>query len=215
MKKELWLSAILTIALLGSCDNDDKYPIEMSFDEITAVSSMRIFTQEGLLDSQTNQKVITDYLDRYYSINQTSYNSKFHEPDDSYGASSTFTFYEDGKVSYAVQITDTYKEDDATIMKSVVQNKVEDMPVVKSDLFKYKFSLNDNGTYNYQYVTHYNNKSLVLSLLYYKLVRYKEGKLASIDFGTVHNEFNENFISTLGVQDTLAVKQYALKYSVK
>src|SRR3546814_18648537 len=79
-----------------------------------------------------------------------------------------------------------------------------DDPLATSNFFKYPFNPTQDGRrYYIHYVIRSDEQSkLEVPLLYYKLVRYNEnGKLTSVDFGTVRNELNEAFIKTLGKKD--------------
>lgn len=219
----LTLAFTLLSLITVSCKKEkevSKYPIEMTFDTLDPVSEMRFFIGRAELNPQYNQETVQGFLDRYYSTKTAtgivSYQSRFTEPDaDSY-RNPSFTFYSEDDIRYATDIIETKKQDDVTVMKSKVTNNIEDVPIVESDLFKYKFDLNPNGTYNYQYVVHKDDRSLEVSLLYYKLVRYDDqGNRKQLAFGTMHNELNESFIETLTARDTLAVKEYRLKYSIK
>lgn len=197
------------------------YPLEMTFDKLDQISEMRVFIGKTELNAKNNEVTVQRFLDRYYSTKTESgtinYQSRFIEPEpDSYDNHS-FVFYDVDKVRYVTDIVETKKYGGVLLMKSIVVNKTEDSPIVKSDLFKYKFDLNADGTYNYHYVvSEKSNESLEVSLLYYKLVRYDDkGIRKELSFGTVHNQFNESFIKTLGERDTLAVKEYRLMYSLK
>ena len=219
----LTLAIALLSTIIVSCKKeakDSKYPIQMTFDTLEPSAEMRFFIGETEIDPQYNKVAVQGFLDRYY-IEKTAtgiinYQSKFNEPEEDSYSNSSFTFNAEDDIKYAADIIETRKEDDVTIMKSRVTNKIDDVSIVKSDLFKYKFDLNPDGTYNYQYVVHEYDGSLDVSLLYYKLVRYDDdGNRKELAFGTVHNQFNEAFIKTLAAHDTLAVKEYRLKYSVK
>lgn len=217
------LLPICILFLFMGCDKGNKIEkdaVKMTFDKLEPVSSMRVFTGNGIeLDSQVHRDAINKFLDRLYSKKTNTgvihYQSKFTEPDSSYG-NATFTFYDNGRITYAAEIIEVNEYGDAIVMKSAVTNKVEDDPIITSDLFKYEYDINSNGSYNVQYVTHGDDEFIDVSLLYYKLVRYDdEGNRKSLAFGTIHNEFNESFVQTLTQKDTLAVKEYRLKYSVK
>lgn len=217
---------LLAFSIFGCSKNknsDDiiKDPVVMTFDKLEPVSGMEVFIGGGVqLDSQVYRKEIQSYLDRSYNLKTATgaifYQSKFLEPVRNDYEKSLFTFYDNGKISYGAEIINVKVEGGTGILKSIVTNKIEDDPIITSELFKYKFESNSNGTYNYQYVVHGDNRSLEVSLLYYKLVHYDDkGNLKSLAFGTVHNELNESFIKTLTRFDTLAVKAYHIKYSVK
>src|SRR3546814_3395239 len=86
----------------------------MPFDRIEPTSEMRLFTSGGTkLDNRSNVAAITGFLDRYYVIGTTSYNSRFTEPGESYGKAN-FTFYGDGRIAYSAvtEITDVTRIDD-------------------------------------------------------------------------------------------------------
>jgi hypothetical protein len=203
-------------------ENIKKDPVVVAFDRLEPVSDMRVFTGGGvILDPAVDKKQIESYLDRNYSIKTSAgtrfYQSRFSEPGSTaeYGHTA-FTFYDDGRVRYGADIINVKDLGGTRILRSMVTNKIEDDPIVVSDLFKYKFDTNLNGTYNYQYVVHGDNRRPEVSLLYYKLVRYDDqGNLKSLAFGTVHNELNELFSKTLTRFDTLAVKAYIIRYSAK
>lgn len=220
----LSLAMIFSSLTSLSCEKSERhsiYPMEMTFDALEPVSDMRFFIGETEINPQYNEVIVQGFLDRYYTkkttTGVTSYQSKFIEPEQDSYSNSSFVFNAEDDIRYAADIIETKKWDDVTVMKSKVTNKTEDVPIVKSDLFKYKFDLNANGTYNYHYVvSEKSNESLEVSLLYYKLVRYdNKGIRKELSFGTVHNQFNESFIKTLGERDTLAVKEYRLMYSQK
>jgi len=192
------------------------------FDGVVPVSGMRVFTAGGMiLDPAIDKMPIENYLARNYSLKKSTgtrfYLSKFTEPGSNAEYDQTaFTCYDDGRLRYGAEITQVRDLGDTRILKSIVTNKIEDDPIVMSELFKYKFDINLNGTYNYQYVVHGDNRRPEVSLLYYKLARYDEkGNLKSLAFGTVHNELNESFVNTLTRFDTLAVQAYVLRYSAK
>lgn len=221
--RRLTLAIVLLSVSVVSCKKEadnSKYPIQMTFDVLEPISEMRFFIGENEINPQYNEVTVQGFLDRYYAEKTATgvinYQSKFNEPEaDSY-SNSSFVFNAEDDIRYVADIIETKKRDDVTVMKSKVTNKIEDVPIVKSELFKYRFDLNPNGTYNYQYVVHEDDRSLDVSLLYYKLVRYDDnGNRKELAFGTVHNQFNEAFIKTLTVHDTLAIKEYRLKYSVK
>ena len=220
---KLVLIPICILFLFMGCDKDNKVekdPVKMTFDKIEPVSSMRVFIRNGIeLDALVHRDPINKFLDRLYSKKTNTgvihYQSKFTEPDSSYG-NATFTFYDNGRITYAAEIIEVNEYDDAIVMKSAVTNKVENDPIITSDLFKYKYDINSSGSYNVQYVTYGDDEFIEVSLLYYKLVRYDEDRNRKLlAFGTIHNEFNESFVQTLTQNDTLAVKEYRLKYSVK
>ncbi|AWW30248.1 hypothetical protein DN752_08980 [Echinicola strongylocentroti] len=208
------------VVILGSCGQEEEtpdYPVTMTFDKIVTVSEMRVFAGGELLDSNGDIEVIGEFLDRYYSIGSTSYNSKFVEPGANYGDGAEITFFADGRIHYASQIIEVKRKDGTIIMKSKVTNEVEDFPLVESDFFKYPYDVTDNGRYSVHHVMYGDERSaLDVALQYFKLVRYdKDDKLVSVDFGTRHNEFDEDFLESLTDRDTLALKSYRLKYSVK
>lgn len=209
---------LMLLVFLG-CKKDkkevSKETIKMSFDGIEQTSAMKVFRSGGtLIDAEKDKVIIADFLKRKYSVGATQYNSGFAEPNEAYGKDVNFIFYDTGRITYAAEIIGVKKIGETTVMKSAVVNDIE--PIVTSDLFKYKFEINNNNSYNYQYVLHRNDRSLELSLLYYKLVRYNEnGELKQIAFGTVHNELNPAFLQSLTKNDTLAVKAYVIKYAVK
>lgn len=217
--KKLLFALLASAALVGcSDDNETTYPITLTYDGIEPRSEMSVFTEGG--KKLTSETTISNFLAHEYIIytpgGVTWYNSAFVEPDETNAKTSDFIFQED-RTLYSVDIKDIFKEGDATIMRSVIDNKADSTSVVKSGLLKYSPKLDEYDNYYYQYVIHGDyHKALDLSLLYYKLVRYDEnGKIKNLIFGTVHNEFDESFLSTLTARDTLAVKQYALKYSRK
>ncbi|WP_114941268.1 hypothetical protein [Mucilaginibacter endophyticus] len=218
---------LLTVSIFGCSKKNDsdhtiKDPVVMTFDKLEPVSEMHVFTVGGVqLDSHNNSKTIQNYLDRNYSLKTKTgdifYSSKFIEPGvtNNYGQT-RFIFYDNGKIRYSADIINVKVLGDTRILKSTVTNKIEDDPIITAEFFKYKFDINLDGTYNYQYVVHGDNRSLDVSLLYYKLVRYDEkGNLKSLAYGIAHNELNESFIQTLTTFDTLAVKAYRIKYSSK
>jgi hypothetical protein len=217
----------LTVTLFGCSKTIEsekfaKDPVVMIFNSLEPKFGMRLFTDGGaVLNQRIDGKTIQNYLDRDYGLKTNSgerfYQSKFFEPTftDDYEKTS-FTFYNDGRISYGAEIINIKNLGDTRILKSMVTNKIEDDPIVTSELFKYKFDTSSNGTYNYQYIVHGDERHTDVSLLYYKLVRYDDkGNLKSLAFGTVHNELNESFVKTLDRYDTLAVKAYTIRYSVK
>ncbi|GEM_PF-3404652 len=221
------LPILLYLAVFqSSCSKDARegvaavYPVQLVFDQLVPVSEMRYFTGGSELNSQNNQQKLLNFLERkYITINDNNtifHLSNFTEPNaDSY-RNSNFIYHSNDQVRYVVDIINISRLNGVSIMKSGITNKVADVPIVQSDLFKYKFDINSNGTYNYQYVVHEGDPTVEVSLLYYKLVRYTdEGERKELAFGTVHNQFNELFIQTLQARDTLAVKEYRLKYVVK
>ncbi|HEY9559222.1 MAG TPA: hypothetical protein VIR29_00390, partial [Anseongella sp.] len=212
MKTCLYPILLLLTGFLAACDKKEElpvYPVKMTFDRIEPTSEMRVFTSGGTkLDNRSNVAAITGFLDRYYVIGTTSYNSRFTEPGESYGKAN-FTFYGDGRIAYSAvtEITDVTRIDDVMLLQAPFTNKVEDDPLATSNFFKYPFNPTQDGRrYYIHYVIRSDEQSkLEVPLLYYKLVRYNEnGKLTSVDFGTVRNELNEAFIKTLGKNDTLA-----------
>ncbi|AGA76809.1 hypothetical protein [Echinicola vietnamensis] len=214
-----WVFLCLMVVLC-SCDKEEEvpdYPVTMTFDTIAATSDMRVYAGVKLLDTRTDSAVIAEFLDRYYSIGSTFYNSRFEEPGMNYGAGAQITFFADGRIRYATEITEMKREYDAIIMKSTVTNEVEDSPLVATEFYKFPYDISKNGRYDVHHIMYGDERSaLDVTLLYYKLVRYnKDNKLMSVDFGTSHNEFNEDFLDTLTDRDTLALKSYRLKYSVK
>lgn len=223
MKKIFSLLGILGVVY--SCNKETevtKYPYQMTFDAIEPVSEMRFFIGGTELNPKYHEKTVQGFLDRLYSERTSSgyryYQSKFIEQDPDWFANSWFTF--EGKniikhsaFSETFQATET---DDATVLKSSVTNKVEDNSIVTSNLFKYGIDLNPNGSYNIQFVVRNREQTLEVSRLYYKLVRYDQsGNRTALSFGTVSNEFNEAFIKTMTARDTLAIKEYRLRYSMK
>jgi hypothetical protein len=222
------LSLLFLAVALFSCSKEakieqvEKATVVVAFDKLQPISEMRVFTGgTKVLDPRIDEKTVQNFLDRNYSLKTNAgvrfYQSKFVEPGttDEYGKSA-FIFYNDGRINYGAEIIKIKSLADTRIFESIVTNKIEDNPIVTSDLFKYKFVVNSNGTYNYQYVVHGGNQAPEVSLLYYKLVRYDDqGNLKSLAFGTVHNELNESFVRTLTQYDTLAVKAYKIDYTVK
>ncbi|WP_229239736.1 hypothetical protein [Echinicola soli] len=211
------LGLTLVFSSCGHREEVPDYPVTMTFDKIVPASEMRVFAGGELLDSKADSAVIAEFLDRYYSIGSTFYNSGFEEPGANYGDGAEITFFADGRITYASQIIEVKRNDGTIIMQSKVTNEVEDSPLVESDFFKYPYDISDNGRYNVHHVMYGEERSaLDVALQYYKLVRYsKDNELMSVDFGTRHNEFNEDFLETLTDSDTLALKSYRLKYSVK
>lgn len=218
-------TAILS-ATIFSCKKettgDSKYPIQMTFDAIEPVSEMRFFVGATELDPKYNEKTVQEFLDRLYfektNTDIISYQSKFVEPDPDWFANSYFTFEGKGitKSSGLTEIVNKSKIGEVTALKFSATNKVADDPIVKSDLFKYDIDINSNDTYNIQFIVRHQDRTLELSRLHYKLVRYDEdGNRKQLSFGHMSNEFNESFIQTLTERDTLAIKEYRLKYSVK
>ena len=221
MRKHFFIFILLsTLFACGKETELSKGPVELSFDTLVPVSEMRFFVAGREINPQFNQVTVQSFLDRYYSektpTGTISYQSKFTEPEaESYGKF-PFTYHASNDIRYGGYIIETKNYEDVILLKSKITNKVKDVPVVESDLFKYKFDLNSNGTYNYQYVVNGDDQALEASLLYYKLVRYDEqGNRKELSFGTMHNEFNEAFAVTMGTRDTLAVKEYRLKFSRK
>lgn len=223
MKKIFSLLSILSV--LYSCNKETevtKSPYQMTFDAIAPVSEMRFFIGGTELNPDHHENTVKDFLDRLYfektNTGYISYQSRFTEQNPDWFANSYFTI--EGKdivkfsgVSEIISIIDI---GDATVLKSSMTNQVADDPIVKSDLFKYGIDINSNGSYNIQFVLHNQERSIELSRLYYKLVRYDEsGNRTALSFGTAPNEFNESFIKTLTERDTLAIKEYRLTYSTK
>ncbi|MBK1439848.1 hypothetical protein JHJ32_07625 [Parapedobacter sp. ISTM3] len=223
MKKIFTLLSALGI--LYSCSKETevvKYPYQLTFDAIEPVSEMRFFIGETELDPKYHEETLQGFLDRLYSEKTNTgyryYQSKFTEQDPDWFADSYFTF--DGKdiiqFSALSEISNINQVGETTVLKSSATNKVTDDPIVKSDLFKYDIDINSNGTYNIQFIVRNQEHALEVSRLYYKLVRYDEnGNRKQLSFGTISNEFNESFIKTLTERDTLAIKEYRLKYSMK
>ncbi|MCH5719565.1 hypothetical protein [Niabella hibiscisoli] len=217
---------LFVVVFQSSCTKDAEevttagYPLQLAFDQLISVSEMRFFVAGSELDPKNNQQNLLNFLERQYvTTNGNStilHLSNFKEPNaDSY-RNSNFVYHSKDQVRYVTDIINIERLNGVSIMKSGVTNKVADVPIVESDLFKYKFDINSNGTYNYQYIVHEGDPSVEVSLLYYKLVRYNaQGERKELAFGTVHNQFNEQFIQTLQARDTLAVKEYRLKYVVK
>ncbi|GGZ23780.1 hypothetical protein GCM10007049_15990 [Echinicola pacifica] len=215
----LW-ALLCVIAVFYSCEEQEQlpaYPITLTFDSIAVKSEMRVFAGGELLDPLSENISIADYLGRYYTIGFTSYNSKFVEPGINYGDGARFTYFANGRISFASEISAVERVEDAIIMKSNLMNEVEDTPLVDTDFFKFPYDISSYGQYTIQHIMYGEEQSaLEVALLYYKLVRYsEEGTLISVDFGTVHNVFNEDFIEHMTSQDTLAVKSYRLHYSAK
>ncbi|MBE8722717.1 hypothetical protein [Sphingobacterium pedocola] len=222
MKKLFPLLSLLSI--LSACTKEEvsKYPYQTTFDAIVPVSEMRFFVGGTELNPDHHEKTVMGFLDRLYSektnTGYISYWSKFTEQDPDWFADSYFIFEGKDIIKYSAfsEITDVTETGDATVLKSSATNQVEDDPIVKSNLFKYDINLNPNGSYNIQLVVHNRERTLEVSRLYYKLVRYdKSGNRTALSFGTVSNEFNELFIKTMTERDTLAIKEYRLTYSIK
>lgn len=195
-------------------------PVQLTFDQLDPISEMRFFSAGVELNFQNNQQNLQRFLDRKYYTNTGTgtihHQSEFREPDAGAYRNTSFTYQGDNRIQYAVNIVDIQRFNDITILKSGVTNNVDDVPIVRSGLFKYKFDINANGTYNYQYIVNEGDQLVDVSLLYYKLVRYDEqGERKELAFGTVHNQFNELFIKTLQARDTLAIKEYRVKYTAK
>ncbi|WP_114792692.1 hypothetical protein U0035_01260 [Niabella yanshanensis] len=212
----------LTFAV-NSCSKEEKeiaapdFPVQLSFDQLSPVSEMRFFVGGVELNGGSNQQSLQSFLERKYTTNTGTgtihYQSGFIEPDANNYKNTSFTYNSYEQVKYVVDIIEIKRQNDITILKSKVTNRVDLDPIVQSELFKYQFDINSNGTYNYQYVVNETDQSLEVSLLYYKLVRYNDqGEREDLAFGKVHNQFNELFIKTLGARDTLAIKEYRLKY---
>ncbi|HTG56208.1 MAG TPA: hypothetical protein VL943_08075, partial [Niabella sp.] len=184
------------------------------------VSDMRFFVGGVELNAGSNQQNLQSFLERKYVTNTGTgtihHQSNFTEPDVNNYKNASFTYNSSDQIKYVVDIIEIKRQNNITILKSKVTNPVNLDPIVQSELFKYKFDINSNGTYNYQYVVKEADQSLEVSLVYYKLVRYNElGDREDLAFGKVHNQFNELFIKTLGARDTLAIKEYRLKYVAK
>lgn len=218
------LALLLTCFVLSSCEKEEPspvYPVKMTFDGIEPVSEMQVYTSDGrLLDAGTNAATISDFLDRYYWIGSTWYNSAFVEPNEEAFRKAYFTFFDDGGIDYSaiVEISDIERVDDILLLRTPFTNKVENDSLGASAFFKYPFKTTQDGNrYYIHYVVRSDERSeLQVPLLYYKLVRYDEnGNLSSVNFGTARNELNPAFIQTLGAGDTLAVKSYILNYSAK
>lgn len=214
--KNVLLLAVVAVVVVGCTEKEyTAADVVMTYDKVVPTSQMRLFTNAG---QTIDPKCDNGFLDREYSESTSSnsifYNSKFIEIGDEYGKGQ-FTFYNTGRITYATNLTIAQKENDVTIMQSSVTNKIADDQIMTSDLFKYKYEVGGT-TYRYHYVVRMDDHSLDLSLTYYKLVRYdQDGKRTFLAFGTVHNEINEAFVATLSPRDTLAVKSYVLKYSIK
>lgn len=223
MKKISSLLGIL--GMLCSCNKEtevSKYPYQMTFDAIEPVSEMRFFIGGTELNPKYHEKTVSEFLDRFYSEKTNSgytyYQSKFIEEDPEWFADSYFMFEGKDIIGYSAfsKNFDVTKTSDVTLLKSSVTNKVEDDPIVTSNLFKYGIDLNPNGSYHIQFVVRDREQALEVSRLYYKLVRYNEsGNRTALSFGRVSNEFNEAFIKTMTERDTLAIKEYRLLYSIK
>lgn len=216
---------ILLLTFFVACDNDDdkvsEYPVVMSFDNINPLYDTKMYTDGGVMISEEyNKKVFTNFLDRNYTIYSSesiiSYNSTFRDPRDyNYYGDVDLIFYSPDDIVFAVDIIDVKREEGVMILKSSIKNEVKDMPIVMSELFKYKYYIKDKY-YNYQYILRGDNKSVDVSLFSYKLIRYDEnGELKSVSVGCDHNEFNESFVSTLTKFDTLAVREYKMRYLAK
>lgn len=221
------VSFLLCLAFAGgSCSKEEKeiappkFPVQLSFDQLSPVSDMRFFVGGIELNAGSNQQNLQSFLQRKYSTNTGTgtihHQSNFTEPDANNYKNTSFTYNSNEQIKYVVDIIEIKRQNNITILKSKVTNPVGLDPIVKSELFKYKFDINSNGTYNYQYVVNEADQSLDVSLVYYKLVRYNEkGEREDLAFGKVHNQFNELFVKTLGARDTLAIKEYRLKYVAK
>lgn len=208
---------ILVLLLIVNCGKDSNegytYPRTMTFDKIEVKSNLTVYGGGVILNEGSQQKTISDFLRRNYTIGSISYNSAFREPD-SDSETKYFTLFEDGSIDYSIPIIERKEENGVHILISSIENELKDDAIVSTDLFKYKYRINRNY-YNYQYVTHIHEKSIEVSLISFKIVRYNNNILTSIEFGIYHNEFNPEFINTLKQNDTLAVKEYILTYSEK
>lgn len=207
--------------ILSSCQKETHpqvLPVRLTFSQLEPVSEMRLFAGGIALNTISNQQTLQHFLERKYSTNTGTgtihYQSNFVEPDANSYRNTSFTYNGNDIVKYVADIIEITRIDGIAIMKSRVTNRVDDWPIVKSGLFKYKFDINANGTYNYQYIVTEGDRASDVSLLYYKLVRYNDaGERVELAFGTVHNQFNESFIKTLQARDTLAIKEYRLRYT--
>lgn len=220
MKKLLF---ILSLTLFVACDDDDKvseYPVVMSFDNIKPLCDTKMYTDGGvMIREEHNKKVFTNFLDRSYTIyssgSMVSYNSTFRDPRDYNYGDVDLVFYSPDDIVFAADIIDVKRDEDVMILKSSVKNEVKDWSIVTSDFFKYKYDITDKY-YNYQYVLRGDSKSIDVSLVSYKLIRYDEnGELQSVTVGLDYNEFNKSFVSTLTKFDTLAVREYKMRYLAK
>ncbi|MFZ4860947.1 hypothetical protein ACL9RF_02045 [Sphingobacterium sp. Mn56C] len=210
---------IITILTLASCGKEGPFtqePLVMTFDSVQTLSPLQVYSKKGLISQDSKNKTnITNFLNNLYSIGSVNYQSKFIVPDSSYGKAH-FTFYPDGKITYATPITKVKLQDATSIMQSPIQNSVTEDVLVTTSFFKYGYDISADNKYNYQYIVKGNDRTLSVSLLSYKYIKYSDqGKLISVNFGRVHNEFNPNFLTNLGKNDTLAVQQFSLHYSVK
>lgn len=219
-------SLLILLSILCACSKEttevSKYPTQMTFDAIEPVSEMRFFIGGTELDPKYHEQTVQGFLDRLYSEKTDtgfiSYWSKFTEQDPESFADSYFILEGKDIIKYSAlsEIVNKSEIGEKTALKFSATNKVTDDPVVKSDLFKYDMDINSNDTYNIQFIVRNQERALEVSLLYYKLVRYDDnGNRKQLSFGNISNEFNESFIKTLTERDTLAIKEYRLKYSIK
>lgn len=212
-------------SILYSCSKEaevTKYPYQMTFDTIEPVSEMRFFIGETELNPTHHEKTLQEFLDRLYfeetPTSSISHQSKFVGQDPDWFANSYFTFENKDIIKFSglTEIINKSEISEVTALKFSATNKVADNPIVKSDLFKYNIDINPNDTYNIQFIVRKQEDILEVSRLYYKLVRYDDnGNRKQLSFGTLSNEFNESFIKTLNERDTLAIKEYRLRYSIR
>lgn len=223
MKKlSLALLAALATAACNKSEETPKYPCEMTFDKIEAVSDMKIYVNGGReIDKEVNGDAFYGFLARRYVVRTetgwTEYLSEFVEPDDTYGANSSIIYLDENDIRYSpIVIGDVERKDDVMILKTESKNNIEQNSIINSWLPKYQYDINLYGYYQYQYIVYEGDNSCDMPLLYYKLVKYdSDRKFKSVAFGTLHNELYQQFVNTLGPFDTLAVKQYILKFSAK
>jgi len=216
MKKRnyiLNLFPVLCCLLLVACSNDDDEQVRYVAKNFQAKGEIKVYTEGGReIDDETTRN---DFLEYFHQIGNGA--KPFDDlQEESFRGMDLME--EEGVITKcaSVDVIQNEEKNGAEIIRTTVKNEASrfDKMLFDSGVLKYDFyrpEENDKQYYHMQYVLHREKKQIGMSLISVKLVRWNEQEQkteAIVDFA--YNELNEEFPSTLGARDTLAVREYKL-----
>lgn len=199
------VAVFVAFMFLFSCkkSDDDAFPVDMRMISIKQKVAVRVFTNKVEIK---DAKIIAHYA------SAAVFNEHLNQPVDS---EAKFSFLSRDSILMGSSKFTVVQNDKLFLFSSVRSFAVQDAGsgVEVIDILKYnspKVTLLGGYTRKEVRVGHGNYNEMQLSVLTYMLNKGDRITQWSGESGTLFNEFNEDIVSSLGFQDTLAVQELVL-----
>jgi hypothetical protein len=235
MKKIFYISILLSSVCFSACEKESsdelKFPVTLYPEKIAQVSPIRLFTdgREIAIDPATAKKIVEKlHIPSIADIQQTA-------------ADNAIVFISKDSANISIEIRDPYGIviDDEIVtftVKKEGQRFIFYSPLDRTEFIDLPYHKDGTHILKHPEAWHSHPESNVR----YPIVNVAYGDYTDMDFciltygyyrqntivyengipelfwvgGSVSNEFNEDFISTIAVNDTLAIQEYRIKYKI-